>query len=260
MSLLKILCVGDVVGNGGCRYLEGGRLRRAASHFGADFIIVNGENSASGNGMSRDSARSLMDSGADVITGGNHTFKRREVYDMLDDEKCLVRPANYPPSVPGNGYTIADCMGYRILVINLLGCVFMEPLTSPFEVAEKILAAEKGRYDISLIDIHAEATSEKMCLARYLDGRVSVVFGTHTHVQTTDAAVLPAGTGYITDLGMTGSMNGILGVKTENIIHKFTVKTPVFFEAAEGNESAHGALFTVNTDTGLCEKAEAVVF
>lgn len=260
MSLLKILCVGDVVGNGGCRYLEGGRLRRTASSLGADFIIVNGENSASGNGMSRESAHSLTLSGADVVTGGNHTFKRKEIYELLDDEKCFLRPANYPSSAPGNGYAIFDCMGYRLLVINLLGCVFMEPLASPFETAEKILAAEKGRYDISVIDIHAEATSEKMCLARYLDGRASVVFGTHTHVQTTDATVLPAGTGYITDLGMTGSMNGILGVKTSNIIHKFTVKTPVFFEAAEGNEAAHGALFTVNTDTGLCEKAETVAF
>ncbi len=260
MSLLKILCVGDVVGSDGCRYLEGGRLRRCASSLGADFIIVNGENSASGNGMSRESARSLMASGADVITGGNHTFKRKEIYEMLDDEKCLVRPANYPSSAPGNGYTVADCMGYRILVINLLGCVFMEPLASPFETAEKILSAEKGRYDISLIDIHAEATSEKMCLARYLDGRVSAVFGTHTHVQTSDASVLPSGTGYITDLGMTGSMNGILGVKTENIIHKFTVKTPVFFEAADGNDVAHGALFTVDTGTGLCVKGEAVRF
>ena len=183
---LKILCVGDVVGNGGCRYLEGGRLRRAASSLGADFIIVNGENSASGNGMSRDSAQSLLACGADVVTGGNHTFKRKEIYDLLDDEKYLLRPANYPSSAPGNGYTIADCMGYRILVINLLGCVFMESLASPFETAEKILNAEKGRYDISVIDIHAEATSEKMCLARYLDGRASVVFGTSNSVVDQD--------------------------------------------------------------------------
>ncbi len=260
MSQIKILCIGDVVGNGGCRYLGGGRLRKAARELGADFIIVNGENSASGNGMSRDSAGNLLDSGADIITGGNHTFKRREVYDMLDDESALLRPANYPPAVHGEGYTIADCNGYRILVINLLGCVFMESLASPFDVAEKILKAEAGRYDISVIDIHAEATSEKMCLARYLDGRVSVVFGTHTHVQTNDATVLPGGTGYITDLGMTGSMNGILGVKTENIIHKFTVKTPIFFEAAEGNEAAHGAIFTVDTNTGKCTEAKTVVF
>lgn len=260
MSLLKILCIGDVVGNGGCRYLEGGRLRKKARELGADLIIVNGENSASGNGMSRDSAHSLLDSGADVVTGGNHTFKRREIYDMLDDERALLRPANYPSSVPGVGYGIYDCNGWRVLVINLLGCVFMESLASPFETAEKILNSEKGRYDISIIDIHAEATSEKMCLARYLDGKASVVFGTHTHVQTTDATVLPGGTGYITDLGMTGSMNGILGVKTENIIHKFTIKTPIFFEAAEGNEAAHGALFTVDTQTGKCTAAEAVIF
>ena len=142
MSLLKILCVGAVVGNGGCRFLSGGKLRKIGRELGADFIIVNGENSASGNGMSRDSAHSLLESGADVITGGNHTFKRREIYDMLDDEKALLRPANYPPSVHGEGYTIADCNGYRLLVIILLGCVFMESLASPFETAEKILKAE----------------------------------------------------------------------------------------------------------------------
>ena len=260
MAKLKILCVGDVVSTAGCRYLEGGRLRRCASSLGADFIIVNGENSASGNGMSRDSAASLKASGADVITGGNHTFKRREIYDLLDDDPAFVRPANYPPNVPGNGYTVADCNGYRVLVINLLGCVFMEPLTSPFETAEKILQNEVGKYDVSVIDIHAEATSEKLCLARYLDGKVSVVFGTHTHVQTADASVLPGGTGYITDLGMTGSKNGVLGVKTENIIHKFTVKTPIFFDAAEGNVQAEGALFTVYTESGKCLEAERIVF
>lgn len=249
------------MGNGGRQYLSGGRLRRAATSLSADFIIVNGENSASGNGMSRDSALELTDMGADVVTGGNHTFKRREVYSLLDDDSRFLRPANYPSAAPGFGYTIADCMGYRILVINLLGNVFMDnSLNSPFETLDKILKAESGKYDVSIVDIHAEATSEKMCLAKYFDGKVSAVFGTHTHVQTNDATVLPGGTGYITDIGMTGSMNGILGVKTENIIHKFTLKTPIFFEAAEGNDEACGALFTVNTETGLCAECRAVKF
>ena len=261
MATLKILCIGDVVGNCGREYLGGGRLRRIASSLGADFIIVNGENSASGNGMSRESALELTDLGADVVTGGNHTFKRREVYTLLDDDSRFLRPANYPSAAPGYGYTVANCMGYRVLVINLLGNVFMDgSLESPFETVEKILKNNAGKYDVSVVDIHAEATSEKMCLAKYLDGRVSAVFGTHTHVQTSDATVLPGGTGYITDIGMTGSMNGILGIKTENIIHKFTVKTPVFFEAAEGGEAAGGAIFTVDTETGRCTACEAVRF
>lgn len=260
MAQIKILAVGDVVSKCGCEYLSGGKLRNAARALSADLIIVNGENSASGNGMSRDSVGALFDAGADVITGGNHTFKRREVYDLLDDEKRVIRPANYPDAAPGFGYTVADCMGWRVLVINLIGQTFMESVGDPFSLAEKILEREKGRYDVSVIDFHAEATSEKLCLARYLDGRVSVVFGTHTHVQTADACVLGGGTGYITDLGMTGSMNGVLGVKTENIIHKFTVKTPVYFEAAEGCPEAHGALFTVDTSTGKCISAEAVTF
>lgn len=260
MANLKILAVGDVVGNEGCGYLLGGKLRRTAESLGADLVIVNGENSASGNGMSRDSISAIFDAGADVITGGNHTFKRKEIYTLLDDAENIIRPANYPAEAPGCGYCIADCMGWRVLVVNLLGQTFMDPVGDPFGVLQRILEREKGRYDVSVVDIHAEATSEKMCLARYFDGRVSVVFGTHTHVQTSDASVLPAGTGYITDLGMTGSMNGILGVKTENIIHKFTVKTPVFFEAAEGSPEAHGALFTVDTSTGKCISAEAVKF
>ena len=260
MAYLKILAVGDVVGTEGCSYLGTGRLRRMVSQLGADLTVVNGENSASGNGMSRDSVQAIFDAGADVITGGNHTFKRKEIYTFLDDANNIIRPANYPAAAPGVGYCIADAAGWRVLVINILGQTFMDAVGDPFSTVERILEREKGRYDVSIMDVHAEATSEKMCIARYFDGRVGAVFGTHTHVQTSDAQVLPSGTGYITDLGMTGSMNGILGVKTENIIHKFTVKTPVFFEAAEGCPEAHGALFTLDTSSGRCVAAEGINF
>ncbi len=260
MAKIKILALGDVVGNGGCEYLLGGRLRRMKQTLGADFCIVNGENSAPSNGMSPESAQAIFEAGADVITGGNHTFKKKNIFDYLDMEKCAIRPANYPSDAPGDGYVIADCMGWRILVINLLGTTFMDSMDSPFKVCESILNTNRGKYDICVVDIHAEATSEKMCLARYLDGRVSAVFGTHTHVQTSDAQVLPGGTGYITDLGMTGSMNGVLGVKTECIIHKFTVRTPVYFEPATGNFRASGALFTIDTATGLCTEAVGIEF
>jgi len=260
MSQIKILCLGDVVGVGGCRYLGGGRLRRMRETLGADLVIVNGENSAVGNALSPESAEAIFEAGADVITGGNHTLKKKQVYDYLDSHPMAIRPANYPSDAPGDGYCIADCMGWRVLVINLLGTTFMDSMDSPFKVADRILSQNKGRYDVCLVDIHGEATSEKMCLGRYLDGRVAAVFGTHTHVQTADARVLPGGTGYITDLGMTGSEAGVLGVKTEAIIHKFTVRTPVYFEPAEGSPAAHGALFTVDTDTGLCTDAQGITF
>lgn len=260
MAKIKILALGDVIGAAGCQYLSGGRLRKMRQSLGADFIIVNGENSAVGNAPTPDSMEELFDAGADVITGGNHTFKKRQIYDYLDSHSMAIRPANYPSDAPGDGYCIADCMGWRILVINLLGTTFMDCLDNPFKVVDSILLKNKGKYDVCIVDIHAEATSEKLCMGRYLDGRAGVVFGTHTHVQTADARVLPGGTGYITDLGMTGSHGGVLGVKTECIIHKFTNRTPVFFEPAEGEIEAHGALFTIDTGTGLCTEAVAVTF
>lgn len=260
MAKIKILALGDVVGVGGCAYLGRGRLRRMRETLGADFVIVNGENSAVGNALSPESADSIFEAGADVITGGNHTFKKKQIYDYLDNNKMAIRPANYPSDAPGDGFCIADCKGWRILVINLLGTTFMDSMDSPFKTADRIIEMNRGRYDVCVVDIHAEATSEKLCLGRYLDSRVAAVFGTHTHVQTADARVLPGGTGYITDLGMTGSESGVLGVKTECIIHKFTVRTPVYFEPADGDFAAHGALFTVDTDTGLCTEAVGITF
>ncbi len=255
--MIKVLCLGDVVGEEGTAAIEKslpGLIRETR----ADLTIVNGENSADGNGISKDSAERIYDAGADVITGGNHTFRRREIYSALDDEEYLIRPANYPAEAPGMGYVIADVNGYRVLVINVLGCVYMDPMTPPHETIEKILRSEKGRYDLSVCDVHGEATSEKLFLGRYFDGRLSVLFGTHTHVATADCQILPGGTGYITDLGMCGSHNGILGVKTQSIVHKFTVKTPVLFEPATGNVKINGALFEVDEKTGKCVSARRV--
>lgn len=256
--MIKILCLGDVVGEEGVALLENGVLRKLDQKYNADLIIVNGENSAEGNGISRDSANRLYDCGADIITGGNHTWKRREIYSMLDDEDFLIRPANYPAEAPGMGYVIAEVRGYRVLVMNLLGVVYMDPLTPPADTAERILRNEKGKYDIAVCDLHAEATSEKLFFARYFDGRISAVFGTHTHVATADAQILPGGTGYVTDLGMCGSHAGILGVKTESIVHKYTVKTPVMFEPAKGNCQYHGAFFEIDEQSGRCVRCERV--
>lgn len=255
--MLRILCLGDVVGEEGTAAVER-HLPALIRSVGADLVIVNGENSADGNGISRMSAERIYDAGADVITGGNHTYKRREIYSMLDDEEYMIRPANYPAEAPGMGYVIADVRGYRVLVMNVMGCVYMDSFAQPHETIEKILRSEKGRYDAAVCDVHGEATSEKLFLGRYFDGRLSVLFGTHTHVATADCQILPGGTGYITDLGMCGSHNGILGVKTESIVHKFTVKTPVLFEPAVGNVKLSGAVFDVDEKTGKCVKAERI--
>lgn len=257
--MIKVLCLGDVVGDEGVAMLEsGGRLRRLIRDLGADLTIVNGENAASGNGLSREAATRLYDSGADIVTGGNHTWKKREIYSMLDDEDWLIRPANYPAEAPGLGYVIADVRGVPVLVMNLLGTVYMDPLTPPADTAEKILQKEKGKYTLSICDLHAEASSEKLYFARWFDGRITAVFGTHTHVPTADAQVLPGGTGYITDAGMCGSAAGILGVKTESVFHKFRVKTPCVFEPATGQCRLNGVLFELDENTRKCVRAERV--
>lgn len=258
---IKILMLGDVVGCAGVDYLaEGRRLRRFADEKGADLVIANGENSAEGNGISSTSLKKLFSAGVDVVTGGNHTFRKRDVFPMLDDSQNIVRPANFPDSAPGCGYIIITVSGVRILVCNLLGQVYMEPVNSPFEKLERILSDEKGAYDAAIVDFHAEATSEKLALARCFDGRISVAAGTHTHIATADCRILEGGTGYITDLGMCGSQNGILGIKSECIIHKFTVKTPLRFENAEGGCEANGALFAIDSENGTCTDAERIRF
>ncbi|MBQ7714691.1 MAG: TIGR00282 family metallophosphoesterase [Clostridia bacterium] len=251
---MNILALGDIVGGRGTDHLcRKGFLPSLRKEHGIHFVIANGENSATGNGLSPDSAEALFDAGVDVITGGNHTWQKSSVYTMLDDDARLLRPANFPGAAPGNGYAVYTVEGARVLVFNLSGNAFMlEPIASPYEWADKILEREAGKYDISILDFHAETTSEKVAMGWYLDGRVSAVFGTHTHVQTADERVLPRGTGYITDIGMCGSMNGVLGIKTECILHKFTVHTPVRFEEAEGDEHVHGAVFSVDTESGKC--------
>lgn len=256
---LRILALGDVVRAPGVKYLvRERRLSKMRRQLGADLVIVNAENCSEGNGMLPQDAEALFDAGADVLTGGNHTFRRRECYTMLDDRRDVLRPANYPPAAPGHGWTVEDVCGARVLVMNLMGCVFMDSLASPFETADRILAANKGEYDLALVDFHAEASSEKVALARYLDGRVAALWGTHTHIPTADETVLPGGTGYITDLGMVGSFAGVLGVSTDAVLRQFVTKMPSRFESAVGDEKATGALFTV-TD-GKCVKVERIEF
>lgn len=256
---MKILVVGDVVGQIGVAHIEK-NLWKIRNEKGIDFCVLNGENASEIGGLCRNDALRLLDAGADVITLGNHTWGRRDLHEMLDQSECIIRPANYAQGVPGIGYTTLKVFGYRMLCINLIGTVHMEPEASPFHAVDKILKSEKGSYDIVIVDFHAEATSEKIAMGRYLDGRVSVVFGTHTHVQTADEQVLPGGTAYITDVGMSGPMNGILGVESNIIIQRFLTHMPARFVVADGDVKAHGAIVDVDETTGKATKIQRIVF
>ena len=250
MHTITILVIGDVVGTSGSEILRR-HLSALKKLYGADAVIVNGENSAEGNGITPASAEHLFQSGADVITGGNHNFRRKEIYPLLEENEYLLRPANYPASAPGRGMCVIDRGAYKIGVINLLGVVFMDSLESPFDCADRLIAElnAQGVHMIA-VDIHAEATGEKLALAHDLDGRVSAVFGTHTHVQTADEQILPQGTGYITDIGMTGPTCSILGVKPEQAIARMKDKLPIKLETAATPCMLNAALISVDKKSG----------
>ena len=228
---------------------------------GADLVIANGENVCDVKGISPTAADALIDCGVDLLTSGNHVFDRRDIYDYLDSTKTLTRPLNYPAECPGEGARIVTSAdGWKVLVLNVSGCACMEALNNPFTSVERALDSYRGKYDLAVLDVHAEATSEKIAIARYFDGRLAAIFGTHTHVQTADEQVLAGGTGYITDLGMTGPVDGILGVRAEEVIFKSRTHLPRRFTVAGGEIVAHGALFDVDAVTGRCKSVERVVF
>lgn len=243
---MKILALGDIVSPMAVEGLKT-KLWDYRKNEKIDFVVANGENASKGNGLEADAAQALLDYGVDVITGGNHIWQKNSLRQFLESSKNIVRPMNFSGECAGNGYTIADCNGYRVLVMNVSGTVFMESLDCPFRSVEKCLESQTGKYDVSLLDIHAEATGEKYALARYFDGRISGIFGTHTHVQTADEQILPNGTAYITDLGMCGPKNSILGVKSEIIIEKMRTKMPVRFEFADGDIEYNGVIFEFDT-------------
>jgi metallophosphoesterase (TIGR00282 family) len=250
---MNILAIGDVVGSVGCEFLRL-HLPRLKKLKGIDLVIANGENSADGNGITPVSAQFLFDSGVDVITTGNHSFRRKESYELYDSCETLLRPANFPPAVPGKGSCVLDLGRLQVGIINLMGVVYMESLESPFDAADRILSA--GMPKITLIDFHAEATGEKRSFGYFLDGRVSAVFGTHTHVQTADSCILPNGTGYISDLGMTGPIQSVLGVKPETVIQKMRTKMPVRFDLADGDCQMDCVLFEIDEKTGKTVSVE----
>ena len=254
---MNILAIGDIVGDGGCDFLRK-NLPPFKKVKGIDFVIANGENSAEGNGITPTSAESLFVSGVDVITTGNHAFRRKEIYPSLEKDERLLRPANYPKSVPGKGWCIVD-MGYTsIAVINLCGTAFLENLDNPFIQIESILEEIGDRAKIIILDFHAEATAEKEAMGYHIDGRITAMFGTHTHVQTADECILPKGTGYITDVGMTGAIHSVLGVKPDLAISRFLTKLPVRFENATGPIRMNGIVFNIDEKGCFVTKVERI--
>ncbi len=256
--LLKILAVGDVVGEGGQDILAR-RLRELREDTGAHFAVVNGEN-ASGVGITPAQARRMLEAGADVITLGNHTWNRIQIGEFLDKDPHILRPANYAGRVPGRGMGIYQCQGQRVAVLNLMGRVELNPnLDSPFKTANQLLrGTEAQRCDLVLVDFHAEATSEKGALAWYLDGRVQALWGTHTHVPTADGQILPKGTGFLTDLGMTGPRRSVLGIKPELSMNLFLGGLPRRYEEAEGPCKLNACRFTIDTESGRCVQVRRV--
>lgn len=257
MSEIRILAIGDVVGESGTSKIRSS-LWDIRKELRADAVIVNGENSGAKGGIDKASAEMLFAGGADVITTGNHVWQIRQFADYLENSVSVLRPANYPSQCPGRGYGTFDVCGYKMLVISLQGTVFMDSLDSPFLKAEAILEREKGDYDFVVVDFHAEATSEKIAFGLAFDGRVSVVFGTHTHIQTNDARIFDGGTGYVTDIGMTGVYNSVLGVDPQLMIKKFYTKMPQYHNTAVGEVTISGAVFTIDTDSFKCKNVELI--
>lgn len=258
-NTIKVLAVGDVVSMTGCE-----KLRSVLPQFkkdnNIDICIANGENSAVGNGMTKMSAEHIFASGVDFITGGNHTYRRRETYEFLDNSMSVIRPANYNDNCPGKGYGIIDKGFVRVGVVNLLGTVYLEALKNPFECIDEILEKLSKEVKIIIVDFHAEATAEKKAMGYYLDGRVSAVFGTHTHVQTADEQILPNGTGFITDAGMTGPYYSVIGVKPELAIEKMKTNMPVRFENPDGECQLQGIIFEIDKNSGktVCVKRVSI--
>ena len=251
--------LGDIVGKAAREAVQT-MLPTLHATYAPNFVIVNGENAAAGLGITPDITRRLLDSGVDVITLGNHTWSRRDIMDYLDKEPRLLRPANYPAGTPGLGHGIFPCRdgSGRVGVANLMGRTFMDPLDDPFRLADTILESFRGQTPVSFFDFHAEATSEKNALGYYLDGRASVVVGTHTHVQTADERLLPRGTAYVTDVGMVGPQESVLGMGARESVLKFVTQMPHRFEVAEGPLVICGIVADVDGKTGRATHIERV--
>jgi metallophosphoesterase (TIGR00282 family) len=254
---VKLIFVGDVVGGVGRRTLAA-LLPGLRERYEPDFVVVNGENAAGGVGITEKTAREILGAGADAITLGNHAYRHREVYDFLDRESRIVRPSNYPKGSPGRGHTVVERGGLRLGVTNIAGMLFLEAARSPFSEADAVLSDLRGKADHILVDFHAEATSEKVAMGWHLDGRVTACVGTHTHVPTADGRVLPGGTAYVTDVGMTGGRGGVIGVRREDALARFLTLTNVRFETADEDPWLNGVLVEAGDD-GLATSIEQLL-
>jgi 2',3'-cyclic-nucleotide 2'-phosphodiesterase len=252
---MRVLFIGDVVGSPGRQGLRE-TMPQLRERYAPDLVIVNGENSAGGMGITERTANDFFGVGADVITTGNHVYRHREAYDFLEQSERVIRPANYPQGNPGRGHTVVEVEGMRVRVVNLSGGVGLRVARSPFDTVDSILSHHES--DAVIVDFHAEVTSEKVAMGWHLDGRVAAVLGTHTHVPTADGRVLPGGTAFISDVGMTGSRASVLGVKPEQALRSLITQMPTRFETAEEDVWVMGAVIDVN-EGGLADSFEQVM-
>ena len=256
---MKILFIGDIVGRPG-RQMVTRHLASLVDRHMIDLVIANAENAAAGFGVTPDVVAELLDGGVDVLTSGNHIWDKRESLPILEQEQRLLRPANYPPGLPGKGWGVfSTSAGVSVAVVNLEGRVFMNNLDCPFRAADAILDELRGKTPIILVDFHAETTSEKGALGNYLDGRVSAVLGTHTHVQTADERLMPGRTAFISDVGMTGSRDSVIGIRKELSVERFLTQVPVRFEVARKEPMLCGVVVTIDESTGQAEGIERVL-
>lgn len=257
--MMKILFIGDVVGSPG-REMVKTYLPKLKEKYQPMLTIINGENAAHGKGMTEKIYKQFLEWGAQVITMGNHTWDKKEIFEFIDDAKYLIRPANFPSNNPGKGLVFINISGTEVAVINLQGTTFLPAIDNPFHKIDKLIEEAKSRTDIIFVDFHGEATSEKQAIGWYTAGRVSAVIGTHTHTQTADERILPGGTAYITDAGMTGPYDGILGVEREAVIRRFLTSMPVRFDVPkEGRNELNGIVVTVDRKTGKAKQIERIL-
>jgi metallophosphoesterase (TIGR00282 family) len=257
MKNIRVLAVGDIVGRAG-RHIYLDKIMGMKDKYRIDIIVVNGENAAGGYSINQEIVHDIFKSGASVITTGNHIWDNKDIASVLDREQALIRPANYPPGAPGNGYYTFMFKGTTITVMNLLGRALMEAVDCPFRKFDEIYEEVKDESDIIILDFHAESTSEKKAMGWYVDGKISALFGTHTHVQTSDEEILPQGTGYITDAGMTGAFDSVIGMRKEESLERFLTQRRVRFEPAKKDLRINGILFDINSE-GKTVKVERII-
>ena len=254
---MKVLAIGDIVGESGVRKLKE-LLPIIKKEENIDFVITNGENSAGGMGITEKNLKDILEAGTDVITMGNHTWGKKEIFKFIDHPK-LLRPANYPKGIPGKGVGVYETNGKKIAVMNFIGRVDINILTeNPFLLAKEMINEIREKVDMIFIDFHAEATAEKIAMARYLDGKITALFGTHTHVQTADEQILPEGTGYITDLGMTGPKNSVIGMDIQASIKRFETTLPEKYKLAEGNCILNAVIFDIDENTNKVKSIKRI--